>query len=549
MSTEVVEEKQIAKSEGTRLMTTPVGDVCIFNTELVNHKIINIINALIENGGFEVHGHGLLSIVFRNDGYPASKEVGGRNNWMFYPDSMSAVCNLQDCIDMAFDITQDAEKEHTEHVSVFFQTWKNIIQGCAHELHHAEAFIGDDDLRTNKDTQAEEELLAQEYSRKMLFEMGKTIDIEPELPVWLIGEINARLDEQFTLIEEMHKDLGKDEVDQKLSDWALCQKYLRDSGAAFYDPNEEDGQPPILQKTFKEFLHVCSGDAEDSKDWATPTIGVTVGLVQKPVNETATGAEATVAPFEPDDEMGDPDDDIVTGFAGVQIVADQLKPAANPAFVQPNNKPAVVNVASNMNTPVGAGQPVAPVPVVGAQENPAVVMGAKAYQAMVFPANVDPQTVLYGLYLKIFTHIFQTCQYNPTDPAIPFAAAGNIAAWVPLDQYEAMFIKEMTCYSTDGEGTWCPCTPVNGAISGLLIDKAKLLPAYELTLSTPDGTQVKRKFIPQNPNKVKAGAPTATALLAKQGNQIMWIIDPDTKAYNIRVYNGVIQNNINGVWQ
>jgi len=554
MSTEIVKEVVINRSEGTQLMSTSVGDVCLFNTDLVNPKTLSIINFILENGGFEDDGHGLLSIVFRNDGYPVSKEVGGRNNWMFYPDSQSAVCNMIDCIEMAFDVTQDAKIEGTENVSVFYQVWKNIIQGFAHEVHHSEAFIGnEDDIRNDDDARKKEEEKACLYAKSMMFEMGKAIDIEPALPDWLITDINSRLTEQLELIAEMHKDLKPEDVDVKLRDWAICQVYMRDEGVAFYRPDEDEKKPAIIHKTFKEFLHQCSGDAEDDKEWNTPTIAAQVDLVQEPINETAAGGVPTPAPFDPDgdddnfDDMTDPDQE-VTGFAGVQAIAAK---SPTPDMGKTDLSSNAVAFTSAVHAPNGAAQPLPPVaPILGGAENPAIVMGAKAYPPIVLPAGIDPQSVVYGLYLKVFSHIFQTCQYNPTDPATPFAAANNIAAWLPLDQHEAMFVKEMTCYSADPakRGVWCPGTPVEGAISGLLINKEKTLPAYELTLSTPDGTQVRRKFIPQNPNKVKNGALTGTAQLAKQGNQILWIIDPDTKAYNIRVYNGVIQNNVNGKW-
>jgi hypothetical protein len=556
MSTEIVKEVVINRSEGTQLMSTSIGDVCLFNTDLVNPKILSIINFILENGGFENYGHGVLSVVFRNDGYPVSKEVGGRNNWMFYADSQSAVCNILDCIEMAFDVTQNAEIEGTENVSVFYQVWKNIIQGFAHEAHHAEAFIGnEDDIRNNDDAREKEEEKANLYAKQMMFKIGKAINIEPELPSWLITDINGRLTEQLELIAEMHKDLKPEEVDVKLRDWAICQTYMRDEGVAFYRPNEDEKNPAIIYKTFKEFLHQCSGDAEDDKAWNTPTIAAPVDLVQEPVNETAAGGVPTLAPFEPDeeddsfDDIPDPDQ-IVTGFAGVQAITPQTDSPFSE--VQTNGMSTKnIAIASEIHAPAGAPQPLPPVaPILDGNENPAIVMGAKAYPPIVLPKSVNLQSVVYGLYLKIFTHIFQTCQYNPTDPTTPFAAANNIAAWLPLDQYETMFVKEMTCYSADPakRGVWCPGTPVEGAISGLLINKEKTLPAYELTLSKPNGTQIKRKFIPQNPNKVKNGALTGTAQLAKQGNQILWIIDPDTKAYNIRVYNGVIQNNVNGKW-
>ena len=102
-----------------------------------------------------------------------------------------------------------------------------------------------------------------------------------------------------------------------------------------------------------------------------------------------------------------------------------------------------------------------------------VVVGAHAYPEIQLPAGVDAKTVVYGLYLKIANSLFNNCQYNPTDNSVPFTGVGNIVNPLQLDQHESLFVKEMTCYSADGKGTWCQGTKVNGAISGIIIDKAK----------------------------------------------------------------------------
>jgi len=475
---------------------------------------------------------------------------------MFYPNSLAAVCNLRGCIDLAIANTQDIDTPNSEFVSIYALVWKNILQGFFHEAHHANAFLQDGHkLWDDKDERAKEEEKADEYARTMLFKLAKTIDVEVEFSETVTNMVNGRITAEMEIVKDLLPNLEKDrDEDQKLARWYASQKHMINYGGVYYDEDEGSSNPAISLKTFKEFLHVCSGDAEDDSEWLGETIGQPLELKQEPAHEDAHGNQVPPSidvaavvgqdaaesyddmPFEPDEAP------VSTGFQGVS----QFTATPIPAYTAPaNTNPPAAPVAAQ---PASAA-PIAPVATpVAPTSNPAVVVGAAAYPEIQLPAGVDAKTVVYGLYLKIFKHLFQDCQYNPTNDSVPFAGVGNIVNWVQLDQHESLFVKEMTCYSADGKGTWCQGTKVNGAISGIIIDKAKTLPAYDLVLSTPEGTQIKRKFIPQNPNKIKNGQLTPTATLAKAGNQLMWIVDPDSKEYSIRVYNGTVEKNINGNW-
>lgn len=556
MSTEQVAVQEITQARGITVIDQAYGSIALCNTELITQKLIDLMIACLDDGGFEADGHGLLSVIFRDDGFPASED-GDQASWMFYPNSLAAVCNLEGCINLAIANTQDIDTPNSEFVSVYALVWKNILQGFFHEAHHANAFLQDGhNLWDDKDARAKEEEKADEYARTMLFKLAKSTDVEIEFSEDVANMINGRLTEEIEIVKDLLPNLEKDrKEDQKLARWYNSQKHMINHGGVYHDEDVDSIDPAIVLKTFKEFLHVCSGDAEDDSEWLGETIGQKLELVQEPVNEDAHGNQvpssvdvaAVVGEVDPaesyDDMPFEPDDAPVSaGFEGVN----QFTTTPIPAYTAPaNTNPPAALVAAQ---PVSAA-PIAPVATpVAPTSNPAVVVGAQAYPEIQLPAGVDAKTVVYGLYLKIFTHMFQDCQYNPTDNSVPFAGVGNIVNWVKLDQHESLFVKEMTCYSADGKGTWCQGTKVNGAISGIIIDKAKTLPAYELVLSTPEGTQIKRKFIPQNPNKMVNGQLTTTAADAKAGNQIMWIIDPDTKAYSVRVYNGVVQQNINGRW-
>lgn len=554
MSTETaVATQEITQARGLIIIEQAYGNMAVCNTELITQKMLDIMVACLDDGGFEADGHGLLATIFRDDNLPNSED-GTPATWMFYPNSLTAVCNLKGCINIAFQNSRDLDTPNSEFVSIYALVWKNMIQGFFHEAYHANSFLQEGhDLWDNKEARAKEEEKADEYARTMLFKLAKTIDVEIEFSEIVADMISEHLHSELEAIKEILPNLEDDRKDdQKLSRWYDSQKHMINNGGVYYDASD-DSDPAIVLKTFKEFLHVCSGDAEDDAEWGGETIGQMLEVKQVPAHEDAHGNKvpqavdvaAVIGEVDPAmsaqdwdsfDDMPDNEADeatVSTGFQGVS----QFTASPMPAYSAPAN--------TNPPVPVPAPMPVAP-PIV--PNNPAVVVGANMYPEVLLPAGVDAKAVVYGLYVKIANNIFQGCQYNPTHNTVPFTDVGNIANPLQLDQYEALFVKEMTCYSSDGKGTWCKGTKVEGVISGVIIDKAKTLPAYELTLSTPEGTQIKRKFIPQNPNKVVNGQYTNTAADAKAGNQLMWIVDPDTKAYSVRVYNNVVERNENGKW-
>lgn len=534
MSTEVATQQEAFKANGFQVIEVgAMGPVAMFNTALITEKTLGIMHLVLSEGGFDDIGHGLHSIVLRDDGRPCDNE--GFNSWMFYPNSRAAVCNLQDCVELAISTTQDEKKEFTECINVKALVWKNIIQGFAHEAHHAYSFLQEDKLWNDEEAKAAEEEKAEEFARALMFKLAKMTDLEMEFTPEVFEIIDIFLTEELEAVDKKG-----DKAPAHLVRWAKLQRKMLSTGAVYYDPAEDAKDVDMVLKTFKEFLHWCSGDAEDDAEWATPTIATQLELVQQDHGEAAGGQPATVTattteviPFDPDEDMIDDyiddDDDgiVVDATPGFQGVAQVTQPGAQP--VQP---------VYQQNTPVYTAP--------AAQAAPAnVQVGANMYSPITLPAGVDAKTVVYGLYVKIFAQIFQGCQYNPTLPAGAFNAPQNIKAHVPLDQNEALFVKDMTIDNGQGGIT---TQPVQGAIIGRMIDKAGTLPAFELGLQTIDGQHIKRKFIPQNPNKMNNGALTATAQLAKQGHQIMWIMDTDTKNFNVRVYNGVVQQNVNGQW-
>ena len=577
-----------------RVEDSPYGRVVFINTDLVTDKTIAIMLTCLEDLKFEALGHGLFSVVFREDNRPKGEWVYVEPDdedptyepsiWRIFPDSKAAVCNLYECIQSAIRDTQDTVKKKTECVSVYAAAWKNILQGFFHEVHHGNSFLGNKDLLdildecTNRSEEAaaqireDEETAAVEFARQMLFKIAKIMDCEVEFSPVVANMVD------MALMAEIEAINGDADSPEEMKRWAMIQTYLRDNGGVFYDPKVPGTDThTIYLKTFKSFMHFLSRDADNDPAWNTQTTGV-VKLEAKftPYSGSAHDVEPSVGQPDPgvvittiqpepgtidakftayDDDDVVPDfeyesDAVTPGFEGVTHF--QPTPAVQPEVVQTPVQTAVVNPTTDKWVAPWeqAASPVAPTPPVNPTNgyNPNVVIGEHAYQPIVLPAGVNAMNVVYGLYSKIFTHIFRDCRYNPANQAMPFEMAGNIATPLVLDQHESLFVKEMTCTINNQYRTG---VRAQGSISGYLMDKERKLPGYDLTMSTPEGTQIKRRFIPQNPHKVdvKTGALTATAQLARNGAGIMWIIDPDSpKGFSLRILNSVLQKNVNGQW-
>lgn len=533
MSTELQKEVvEIKKSVAGNIEVhkTTNGDVVFINTELVTPKTIDIMVQSLNDAAFEKEGHGIYSVIFRNDGYPRVNP-NTITTWMFFPDSKCAVCNLTDCIKSTFDTTQNKETEFGANLSVFGGVWKNILCGFFHESHHANSFLYErEELDENEEARKIEEDKATEFGREMLFTMAKEFDTEMELSEVIAENINDMLNEDIELID------SDKESPEHLKNWATYQKHMRDNNGYFFDPAETDSdEEHYLVQSFKEFCHFCSGAELDDAEWnvnVNPTKAVEVEAKIESVQINANGEIGI--PFEEDDGMPfDPDPIVTPGLEGVtQIIAQnsftELPPTTDPIA---NNQ--------QVQTPVAPGNVAPTTPL---------MMDEKLYDSLTLNGK-EFQTTIKSLYLKIFNHIFKTCGYNPSMNPF-FGQPNKIADQIPLTQTENMIAKEMTCYNTQGQLSIG--TIINGWISGRFIDNAKTLPGFELNLTTPDGIKITRKFIPQNPWKKRQGTDqySMTALEAQQGAQIMWIVDPNAvdKQFATRMYNGVLQSNNSGTW-
>jgi len=487
-------EQEKAKRYESVTFELPTGNITFFNAQLVTRKTLGIMLTALEEGGFEPEGSGVYSVVFRNDGLPIN-ENGELNNWVYYSDPMSAVCNLEHCMDMAIRDGQSGEYKHAEKLSFRHSVWQLLLGGFFHELHHGHSYLTDGEkVFEDEELLKEEEELANEFSRQMLFTLAKLTNIEPDFSDEIEKMIDSRWEEELKLIAE-----NWDSATETETAWFRCQKVMKDNPTTCWFDQGDGEEREYSMLSYKEFLHWCSGEDDNDPDWNTDTTAINIVAQEEPEPEEEL-------PFEPDTTtgfQGVQQHDPVNGFQGVNVVQPH----------QPEN-------------PVVENQPV--------YENPTLDINSF-------------QNVIKGLYLKLFQNIFQGCGFNPTGRP-PFVDGTKICQPLGLTRQESMIVKEMMCYNQNGQrGTMA----VENFVLGVFMNKDKTLPGYDLTLTDINGNQVKRKFIPQNPNKVRNdGQLSSTAAASREGHQIMWIINPDgqDKQFALRVWNGVLQSNNSGQW-
>lgn len=518
---------------GHEIRSTTCGDVIFINTNFVTPKTIDILVESINQMDDLVSGHGMYTVVFRMDGRPRVKS-NELNTWIFNPDAKSAICNVSDCIELAFTNTMDEDKTDAVYCNVAHIAWKHLITGFFHEAHHANAFITDYDelIGESDDARQIEELRADEFADLHSFHMAKLVNMEPEFSEHVMGMLNEQWLEYSTLINEDEK------ADDHSKLWLKVQTQMMQAGSSFFMPADEDsGADHFECKTFKEFMKWTSQDSDDEAWDAEPVGVVQTGLHIPDPNVTAENTPAAIANTNPvmpnavSAQYMEPDDLDMEGHDDAQpYVAPTVMGAINQEYAQQPAAPA-------QNGFQGVQQqfvPAVPAPVAAATPVHQQTAAVPAADAVAFQATVK------SLYLKMFHHIFQTCGYNPQMPQV-FGQKDKIVDMLPLTPEEANIVGAMDCYNELGQVA--AGTPCQNWLSGVFIDKAQQLPGYTLTLNTLEGAQIFRKFVPQNPNKVnfETKQPTKPALDAKAGNQILWVIDPSDPKGATRVYNGVYQ--------
>jgi hypothetical protein len=553
--TELVQEQVIEPNiiAGHQIRQTNGGDVIFINTNFVGQKVIDIIvhaiNEMSGGVGNTTYSHELYTIIFRADGIPRA-DKNEPNSWIFNPDGKAAICNLVDCIDLAYTHTMDEDKPDALYCNIDHVVWANILTGFCHEAHHALEFAANyDTLISSEDDQKVEELRADEFATQHIRHLAKTIDLEPVFEGELLRMLNNSWNEYSTLVNEDKN------ADDHTKEWLMIQTHMKQSGDSHFMPAPIDsGRDHVVLATFRESMCASSPDSGDSS-WDTAITPIECGLnipdpmvtaEDTPATPTAIPANTSNKlivngiPFDPTEFDGHDDEDYaseapvtsVQGAIAAEYATGQAVAARVPAMGQPM-VPGMQGVVQQV-IPV-AGAPVAP----GGQV--AIPQGEVVYSTQqIDPALFAFQQTIKSLYTRLADHIFGSCGYNPLAPQV-FSQKDKIADMIPITADEAKIVVSMNHYNHLGqviEGA-----PCDNWVSGMFIDTAGTLPGYVLTLKSYEGVLIHRKFVPQNPNKVsfKTKQPTKPALEAKAGHKILWVIDPLDEKNSSRVYDGEYQ--------
>jgi hypothetical protein len=505
-------------------MDTAGGSVHIANSKFVTPKTLGIFKAILD--GFSDGGHGLSTIMFRDDGFPVVGDGENITTWAYFPDTQTAVCNMRDLVENAFAITRRHEEDKTIYIGLRTLIWKGLIEGFAHELHHCQSFItGEITRKSDDETKQAEEEEANQYAVDMMVKLAQTIDVEIDL-----GEKLEKILAEFWQSEFDEAAESDDEKDER---WANVQSLMMDKGWTYHidkDP-ELDGKSVTLN-TMKEYLAWVNGASLDDDEWSLETTGIIQEVVEEPAKPVYTQAEADMVDnsyYDMCDEESYEEAMAMAETPGMQgttqFGAPQTVGFQAPQFTQPVATPqqgsfqAQQQIQTQPQTQfqpqAGGSMPTGfQPPNIQQNQNPAAaVPGVGTYP----PHNQDMQSVLRSFYEKCFVQIFTRCGWD----GMTFTNKMAVREQIHLTPAECDIVKHMVMQ--DDMGTY-KTMEVQGWVSGKFMDRQQLMPGFELTLAAPDGSAIIRKLLPQNPNKQ-----SKPAELTRQGWCIMWIIDPEAK--------------------
>lgn len=559
MTTQMAVDKGVNFVNGSEVVKTSSGTVNFINTNLVSEKTVYAITSFLNDLGST--SNGTYSFIFRMDGYPR-ETPSELTTWMFFPDSCAAVCNLVDCVDLSFTVSMYRNRK-ARYLNVKSMIWLNIIKGAYHETHHAIEYINRREaLETSKKTADAEEILACKYATETFVEQIKRIDLEPEFSQEMEEFIAVVWNEHVERIEKLQVEVDNEtlkgiELEKALSDieWLSLQREMIDKELVMYVPRSEDIDG-ISISTVKEYIAYTVGAKLGDAGWDLPTIGIfsppecTTEEVPVHVQSTTPVYVQQPAPIYTQQIQDDYEDE-----PSMMVAENDYQ--AGPTYNQTPGFQGVYNYAEKSQTISQQTQPVytqykqsaQPLPQPAPQrpvQQPAPQPTVNNNYPSVLTDEMMP-SIMKGLYLKLFSHIFQQCTFDSTK----FVNKDNIKVRISLTPQESEVITSMTCLGDNNKRIHN--VQVTDWITGTFIDNANELPGYNFSITTPSGRKINRRLLPQNPNKTKDGInPSGTAARAARGEQILWILDPDASAadkpFSTRIINGVLEGNYEGRW-
>ena len=502
-------EKTVIEKQAKKLPQDPVlintehGAVVVFGHELISKKELGILGYCLNMPYFSADepDHGVRVVTFRDDNRPKGP-CGKAILANCTPDIGGIVINLQHTFTIAVEEAIDQPE-----LSIHAAYHRNMIVNYLHEISHLN--VMKDGVPIDDDEKDDLETAAEEWALEQLYVLAKTVDIEPEHPA------------HSTFLSAQLMDLLKDDD----SDWAKDQRYCLENHIMWKLDETKEAERLTLM-SFKSLCHLMSGDAVDAPEWVTPTL-------PNPVMELEI--EKAVKHLDPDainaNTMATPVAEVSSNTMGLNPLPPDIfaSMGAETMDVEEPYDPNMADHGFNEDEEIGfgGGDYIKQVNVEfdggSTQPESSPVVEGPAVKTHPETGLTPEQTgvIARGVYFKCYTHIFSQCQRELySDVGFKYPEGVSVTP-IPLTDIEKTVVVKMDCL--DENGKWQEGTTTANGIRGSIMKNTKL-PTYMLYINN-NGVEEARMLLPQNPAIKVNGVYKKTALKARGGTEIMYVME------------------------
>jgi hypothetical protein len=463
--------------------------IVVSGSELISPKLLALCGVILD---FDSQ-NSINNITFRNDGLPQ-----GDNGTATHATGSIAI-NLEY---LWHQIVETAKRKECA-VSISGLWTLYVMATVAHEAWHLEMAKQMGMTAYSALTQEKRDEMADDYAEQMLSRVARLYNIEPEM----------LKDEPF--LGHKMSALFISEADNP---WVAHQRIMIEQGLMYKD------QKGLEYKSLRKYVRAWDVN-KDSKDWGHETFAISITY-----HDGAPGTQNVFAP--PVNSQPPPPTMVVpmaaaAGNVGAIALANDGLEGPKTIYVDDMGEEGRIHRDEGAEDGYGEHfEDPEPPPVVNTttaavqQQAPVAAKQYKVYPRRFYAPNAysNEQLEQFGalLYARLQQHIFIKCGW---DGRGGFTNPNAIMEPVRIDDIVPPdFVME--CEAFDANGRFSYNIPCGVSVKGQVL-KNTGLPAYVLHLNAR-GTGLKRKLIPQNPNK---GTPQAQ--LALQGHRIVWVIKDD----------------------
>jgi hypothetical protein len=509
-------EPEVAKEEIETLTHDPIwlntvrGAVTIYGHKLISKHTLNIIGACLNLPEFEEMDHGLYEIVFTDEEVLDTED--NKVYAMFYPEPKAIVVSLSKVWDNAIEEALSEDK----HISVVCAIHHNLLFHIFHDIHHAASCAAGVDIF---DETEDEENKASDWANEKIVELAKIVDIEP---TWQ--------DEPWfsPLIKEFFLTPASDEKDPNV----LEAKEMIEKEILIRD--KEEGKEDLVITSFREFVKLLNDDPEgwDNQILTKNFLNETVG------NKSDMGSEKIVEEQSPlvglKEKIGE---NVPNNEADIDLPwVENEGVMFGGVGIKTTDHPETMVAAAFGGNPVATNQPAPILPVQQAQAFPTVTPETN----VILPGVPDPAKVIHKVFMMCYQHIFTNCKML-VNSDVGFQNPEFVLS-TPVDLNSIPGATEIIVGADINDpqtGGYQSRVPITGGMLFGNLKKNTMLPGYTLHINV-GGEYSTRALIPQNP-----ATGSTTAIRARAGNAIMWIIDgskarDDGARWKYKIENGII---------